>query len=454
MLTLNAHIQTITKTRFWYIFKKIIPVFIIWSTFIVMVSIIDYRTSCHEAFCNNQSIYNIPQNTAMPWDGGWYLSVVDGSYQYSPVEVKEFNVAFFPVAPMVYRLFKFISLNNSNLYLAISITFNVLLFLLSLVFVLRIVEALINDNLKDSWLLLLSMLAIWLPSNFFMSTIYADSILTFCLSACLFFAIKRNMFKAAIFAGLASGTKAIGLAGSVILLSVLVLDLIGSKLKFIEFFKKNLLHFAVMIIISLSGIIGYSTYLKIRFNEPLAFFKVQKAWQRNTNNNILNSAKKLVKTNVIGLMSPAKLPEANIDSNSENKLDEGFVRKSKIFYAVFNTVNFIAVVASTLVIFAIGVKSKSNKQRGNFLILSSFLFTMWAIPASTGTLWSMNRYLILPSMLVTTLMAYTYLNKFFSSNKRQLKHKMHHLALMLLVVLLALIQFLLFWLFLNWVFVG
>ena len=451
-LNLKKYLVSSSKSRLAGIIKLILPIFIIWLVLIIVVVAIDYKLSCHEVFCQKgQSVSNLAQDVARPWDGGWYMSIVEHGYNYSPALDKQFNVAFFPVAPLVYKFFRLISFNNSNLYLSLSILFNLILFLLTIALSLRIVELIINKKLSNTKLILVSMLALALPSNFFISTIYADSILIFCLSACLFFAIKGSLFRASIFAAIASATKSIGLAGFLIILTYFIL-------KILESFKTKapLVKLSVIIpylLISLSGIIGYSLYLKAEFNEPLAFIKVQKTWGRNTDSNAVSSAKKIIKNNILGLSNPRRLPESNVDSGVENKLNERSVRLAKIIYAIFNTLNFIVVSLFTPLTLLLYLKKKGyQKQPDAALLLCSLTTTLWLIPALTGTLWSMNRYLILPSILITILIASLYLERYYTGSPKRLK--IISAQFIALATVSEFAQLLFLWCFINWIFVG
>jgi len=107
------------------------------------------------------------------------------------------------------------------------------------------------------------------PASFFLLAVYTESL--FLLLVVLFFHLlsKQKFLLAAVVAGLASGTRLVGIFLSVALLIELFTYLRGKK---IHSYLPTLL---VAALISISGFVAYAAYLGLKFADPLMFFHVQ-----------------------------------------------------------------------------------------------------------------------------------------------------------------------------------
>mgnify|MGYP001592689126 FL=1 len=157
---------------------------------------------------------------------------------------------------------------------------------------------------------------------------------------------KRKFIEAAIFASFASFTRFVGI--------FLVIPVTFYYLESIKFSFRNLNLNIISIPISLTGIISYCLYLFLKFQDPFYFLTVESTWHRSITN-------------------PATTIYYYLTENVTNKPFNDYLD-------VFLTLAF-------LIILGFGIRKIS---------LSWWLFSLLVIivPASTGTLTSMPRYLL------------------------------------------------------------
>jgi len=197
------------------------------------------------------------------WDSGWYLSIVSHGYSYLPDQ--QSNVVFFPLYPLVIKIF-----NPIFKYPPLTgIIISNICFLISLIILYDIVKRKFGETAAFKTLLFLTLF----PFSFFFSTVYSESLFLLLMLLSFFYSEKNKWGFASLCAMLCSATRAVGIA----LLPALLLK----YLEKIEFdFTKIKLNVIYLLIIPM-GILSYMFFLYIKFGDPLLFLKVQRMWGRH-----------------------------------------------------------------------------------------------------------------------------------------------------------------------------
>lgn len=197
------------------------------------------------------------------------------------------------------------------------------------------------------------------PTAFFFAAFYVEALLVFALVTSLYFGLTRRYWWAAIFAGLATGTKIIGIIAAPMLLILFIEQetILRSGLwTAVKTYGSKIIG---IMTVSLSGLLAYMTYLGIRFGDPLIFYKSNKAWGRNEESFSLPT----LLGNYAHVLDPTAYgPHIN--------------------YLVSLSVLIVPIVA--LAIVAYGIYRK-------VWWMAAYTFLMIALPLSTGTLMSINR---------------------------------------------------------------
>ena len=216
------------------------------------------------------------------WDSGFYLGIVDRGYYFEVGQ--QSSVAFFPVYPLLMSLLK--PLAGSTV--AAGWLISNLCFLAALIFLYRLTELEFGDS--GAARRAVFYLAAF-PTSFFFSAVYTES--TFLLFAIgTFYFVRRQMWLWAVLFGL--------LCGATRIVGVLTWGVVGlewlraqgwtlqrslrrdSWTLLFNTLRTQWLTLAVICLIPL-GLISYMVFLKITYNDPVAFSTTQAAWQRQTN---------------------------------------------------------------------------------------------------------------------------------------------------------------------------
>lgn len=267
------------------------------------------------------------------WDGGHFYNIAKFGY-FGPNEY-----AFFPLFPLLIKLISFVFFGN--LLLAGFLISNVAFLAFMYVF-----HALVRNRYDYKTANNALITLVTFPTAYFTVAYYSESLFLLFIALTLFLSEKRKFLQAAVFVSLASLTRTLGI--------FLVIPQIISYLQDIKFNIRNINAKALSIPVALAGFGAYSTYLWQKFKDPLYFFTVQSTWHRS-------------------LTSPL--------STIYSYLSQEITQKSFNDYLdIFLTITF-------LLILVVGVKK---------IPFSWWLFALLAIliPAATGTLTSMPRYLL------------------------------------------------------------
>lgn len=196
------------------------------------------------------------------FDGVHYITIANQGYEGTAL-----IQAFFPVFPLFLSLFHNFFLIGVFWNIVFTIGICLLLFLLSH-----------TKNIQQKWWVLLAFLSF--PTSFFFGALYNEALFLFLVLASFTLAREKQWFWAALLAGIASGTRVVG----IFLLPALFLELwLDTYQKsWWNFSLKNILVFfqkrwkeVVILLLSGVGLVSYMFYLSQTFSDPLYFFHVQ-----------------------------------------------------------------------------------------------------------------------------------------------------------------------------------
>jgi len=277
------------------------------------------------------------------WDSGWYNSIVERGYSF--VSSGESNVAFFPLYP---SLVKILSVSTGiNQGIAGLIISNVS-FLLALFFTYKIASLYLNEESTRKAI----MLILVYPASFFFSSFYTEGVFFLTISASFYYYLKERYLYSGIWGLFACLTR---LPGIFLFISFSIDLLIRA------YQNKKINKSALFLFLIPCGLFSYMYFLYVRFGNPLAFYTVQKAWKRDSNDFFINTIFK-------GL--------SNLD----------FLNTMKPISAMVFLNCLVSLLAFLLLMFCY------KKARLN-LSLIVFSFLSLVIPLSTGSSESMARFI-------------------------------------------------------------
>ena len=190
------------------------------------------------------------------WDGEWYTKIATLGYTYAD-DGKQHSVAFYPLFPLLIR-----GLMALGLPVEVSgVLINSLAFLGALVLVYFWVEER-YDTGTAKWT---TAVLAWCPFSLFCTVMYTEELFLLLTTAALRFFERGEYILAAVCGALTTATRGPGVA----LIPAFLLVAWREKKPKLAYFAG----FAVAI-----GLLSFSLYCAIRFGEPLAFVRVQRAW--------------------------------------------------------------------------------------------------------------------------------------------------------------------------------
>lgn len=271
--------------------KQIFLVAIIWRFILFFLSIVAPHFFKYEpSFPYADSLlpsYHLPQwfYSWANFDGVHYLTIIEKGYKGTGL-----IQAFFPIYPL---MVKFINLFFHNSLLS-GISSSFVFFIAGIYFFFLLLKS--KFSAKVAWLSLFFLLTF--PTSFFFGALYSESLFFLLVVLTFYFSNQKNWLYAGIAAGLASGTRVVG----IFLLPALLNDLITTHFHLeVQDIKKAILTLKLAgihqpitkiykevcftywkellaIIISLVGLISYMSYLYSEFHDPLYFFHVQSSF--------------------------------------------------------------------------------------------------------------------------------------------------------------------------------
>lgn len=201
------------------------------------------------------------------WDSGWYLTIVHNGYFYIPGE--ESNVAFFPLFPVLVKIFSFVF--GNPILMGFIISNIALLFAALYLYKLIILDFKDTDiATKTVFYMLVS------PLSFFFSIFYTEGLFLFLAISAFYYARKRQWLAASILGYFLSLTKCVG----VFIIIPFLIEYFGMDFKSLKIDPKKIKKDMFYLLLIPAGLLSYMFYLYVRFNDPLTFFHSQSAWGR------------------------------------------------------------------------------------------------------------------------------------------------------------------------------
>lgn len=183
------------------------------------------------------------------FDGVHYLNIAEKGYEYGLTQ------AFFPLYPLLIKWFNVI---HNSLATGLIISH------LSLAGFIYFFIKLGRLDFQEKAVKWAGILLLLFPAGFFLFGVYTESLFLFLTAACFYLARRRQWGWAAIVAGLASGTRLVG----IFLLPAILWEYYKVK-------KPKLLPLAGYSLIASSGLLLYLNYLQRRFGDFLIFVHSQ-----------------------------------------------------------------------------------------------------------------------------------------------------------------------------------
>jgi Gpi18-like mannosyltransferase len=267
-MELKAETSNFSQSR--KLFLYILKIFIIWRGTLLLMHLIGLSFSQMNEFSFPQApFWNwFPDNHYLDsffrFDSAWYNEIIQGGYSYNPE--KQSNVAFFPLYPILVKAIA--SLTSLSVPIAGLLLSNLCL-IFALIFVYKISNIYLNKRGSEKVLILMLVF----PTSFFYSCFYTESLYLLTTSACFYFFLNKKYFWSGFFGFFASLTRVTG----VIIFLAFAIELLWKYLNKKELPKRE----SLFLLLIPCGLIAYMVFLAWKFNEPLAFVKIQDMWGRN-----------------------------------------------------------------------------------------------------------------------------------------------------------------------------
>ena len=261
-MELKAETSNFSQSR--KLFLYILKIFIIWRGTLLLMHLIGLSFSQMNESSYPQEPFGhwFPDNHYLDsffrWDSGWYKSIIQGGYSYNTE--KQSNVAFFPLYPILVKAIA--SLTSLNVPISGLLLSNLCL-ILALFFVYKISNIYLNKRGCEKVLILMLVF----PTSFFYSCFYTESLYLLTTAACFYFFLNKKYFWSGFFGFFASLTRVTG----VIIFLAFAIELLWKYLKKKELPKRE----SIFLLLIPCGLIAYMVFLAWKFNEPLAFVKIQ-----------------------------------------------------------------------------------------------------------------------------------------------------------------------------------
>jgi hypothetical protein len=214
------------------------------------------------------------------WDSGWYLSIVERGYAYTPGA--QSSVAFFPLYPVLVRALG----RLSGGYVVAGILVSHASLLAALIYLYLLTRELNGDRLSAERAVFY---AAAFPSAFFLSAVYTESLFLLTTVASAYHARRQHWVWAAFWGMLASATRIPGLA----MLGVVGLEWLrahGWTLStawraqaWRNLWRGLRVDWGGLLVLALVplGLLSYMVFLERAFGDPWAFRMAHEAWDRH-----------------------------------------------------------------------------------------------------------------------------------------------------------------------------
>jgi putative flippase GtrA len=233
----------------------------------VILEIFNQVTGPHAHFIGNLTRwYN--------WDGGWYLNIIQYGY-HNPERIA--NVAFFPGFPQLVALLSRIT-TIDIFYVGLILNFILTVLAIYLLMKLSQLVAIRWGATKQQQTIALLTAVGFLSyfSTFFLAAFYADALLILGFIGATYFALTNRYWIASIFAIMASLSKITGIIACLIMAIIALEQWLHERTSVILLIKKWLISS-----VGALGLVGYMTYLWLKFGDPILFYRVESVWGRD-----------------------------------------------------------------------------------------------------------------------------------------------------------------------------
>lgn len=221
--------------------------------------------------------FHIPINLLIAklyeWDGGWYLKIIQNGYPTlagSEPTIEDGALAFFPLYPLLVGIASFI-LHVPPQFVGIILSW--LFFFVALQVLYYVLRR--NWNFDQGTAKFALTLLALNPFAFFFGMLYTESLFLMLMAFVLLFLSEKAYLWAALFAGLASGTRNVGIFLGIMVVLGYMLDS-GTLLSKFKEYKTY-----VIGLVSISGVAAFMGYLYVHTGNALAFMTVQKLFGRS-----------------------------------------------------------------------------------------------------------------------------------------------------------------------------
>ncbi len=204
------------------------------------------------------------------WDSFWYLDIAQNGYSYKGVE-KLSNIVFFPLYPFLIKVVSFFTLGN---YILAGWLISVIFLFLSLVYLYKITKEFHSE--VDPYLPIFFLLIF--PAAFFLNAVYTESLFLFLSLATFYYSLKKKFFWAGVFGLLSSLSRVTGV--------LLFLPVLWEYLKVYNFKIKEALNRKILPLFLIPlGLFSFFIYHYLKFKNFFLFFWVEAWWGRFFNLN-------------------------------------------------------------------------------------------------------------------------------------------------------------------------
>lgn len=205
------------------------------------------------------------------FDGVHHLRLAQNGYS------AEYSQAFFPLYPLLIKLFNIFPKGNLDLslytdpsYFYVGMVLSNLLFVFALYFLYKLWKEEYSGKISTIALILL----LTFPTSFYFGSVYSESLFLLLVVLTFWFTNKNKFILAGIFAALASSTK---VQGSLLFFYLLIE--LSYKYKSFPLTRFDLVRKGVVALtISITGLFSYMFYLWREFGNPIYFLTSQPAF--------------------------------------------------------------------------------------------------------------------------------------------------------------------------------
>ncbi|MCX7308993.1 MAG: mannosyltransferase family protein [Afipia sp.] len=200
------------------------------------------------------------------WDSEWYKVIASEGYTYNGDPGLTQTVVFYPLYPTLCRLVS--EILGTDIAISMLLVANVAA-VAAILLLFKLVQERFGDQIALATVAMIS----FFPSSVFLSAGYTEPLALLLMVSFFLAVVRERFFLAAVFAGLAVGTRSTGIA----LFPVLLWELWHCRSP-----RRFLIDVVPLSMIATSGLWLYMLYLGLAFGHPMAFSDAQAAFHENT----------------------------------------------------------------------------------------------------------------------------------------------------------------------------